>query len=162
RPATTVSTPPASKGRAVDIYGRLPLTFESNQGQVNEQVQFLSRGEGYSLFLVGGEAVMVFHRSHARGERKSRLGKLDEASVLRMQLVGANGTPRATGLDELAGRANYFIGKDPSKWRTQMPLFAKVKYENVYPGIDLVYYGNQGRLEYDLIVAPGVDPRVIT
>jgi hypothetical protein len=136
--------------------------FERNRGQVNEQAQFLSRGDGYSLFLADGEAVMVFHRGRSQREGKTRLGKPVETSVLRMQLIGANRTPRATGLDELPGRANYFIGKDPTKWRTELPLYAKVKYENVYPGVDLVYYGNQGRLEYDLIVAPGVDPRVIT
>ncbi len=75
-----------------------------------------------------------------------------------MKLVGANPSPQLTGLDELPGTSNYFIGNDPSKWRTNMPNYAKVEYQDVYPGIDLVYYGNQRQLEYDFVVAPGADP----
>jgi hypothetical protein len=66
-----------------------------------------------------------------------------------------------TGVDELAGTTNYFIGNDPAKWRTNVPTYAKVKYEGIYSGIDLVYYGNQRQLEYDFIVTPGADPRRI-
>jgi hypothetical protein len=65
------------------------------------------------------------------------------------------------GLDPLPGIVNYFIGDDPSKWRTNIPTYQKVGYKDLYPGIDLVYYGNQGQLEYDLIVAPGADPAQI-
>jgi hypothetical protein len=83
-------------------------------------------------------------------------------SVVRMRLVGTNPQARATGLDALPAKTNYFIGKDPKKWRTKVPNYAKVKYEGVYPGIDLVYYGNQGQLEYDWAVAPGADPNAIT
>jgi hypothetical protein len=79
-------------------------------------------------------------------------------SVLRMKLLGADSTAKVVGLDELPGKSNYFIGNDPKKWRTNMPTYARVKYEGVYPGVDLVYYGNQGRLEYDFVVAPGADP----
>jgi len=78
-----------------------------------------------------------------------------------MKLVGANRAARVTALDELPGKSNYFIGNDPKKWRTDVPTYAKVKYAGVYPGIDLVYYGNQGRLEYDFVVAAGADPKVI-
>ena len=75
--------------------------------------------------------------------------------MLRIKLIGANPQPELVGLEELPGKVNYFIGNDPKKWRTNISTFAKVKYKNVYPGIDLVYYGNQGQLEYDFIVAPG-------
>ncbi len=78
-----------------------------------------------------------------------------------MKLVGANPSPQLTGRDELPGKSNYFIGNDPAKWRTNVPNYAKVKYADVYPGIDLVYYGNQRQLEYDFVVAPGADPRAI-
>ena len=81
--------------------------------------------------------------------------------VLRMKLRNANPAAKVTGADELAGTSNYFIGNDPAKWRTNVPTYAKVKYEGIYPGIDLVYYGNQRQLEYDFIVAPGADPRRI-
>jgi hypothetical protein len=83
------------------------------------------------------------------------------SAVLRMKLVGANPSPQVAGLEKLSGKSNYFLGKDPKKWRTNIPLYAKVKYESVYPGVDLVYYGNQGQLEYDFVVGPGANPRDI-
>jgi hypothetical protein len=82
--------------------------------------------------------------------------------VVRMKLIGSNPSPRATGVDPLPGKSNYFIGNDSAKWRTDVPNYAKVRYEDVYPGIDLVYYGNQRRLEYDWIVAPGADPGLVS
>jgi Bacterial Ig-like domain (group 3)/Beta-propeller repeat/Transmembrane protein 131-like N-terminal len=81
--------------------------------------------------------------------------------ALRMKLRNANPAAKVTGEDELAGTSNYFIGKDPAKWRTKVRTYAKVKYEGIYPGIDLVYYGNQRQLEYDFIVAPGANPHRI-
>ena len=84
-----------------------------------------------------------------------------EPAVLRMKLVGAKPKAKVRGLDELPGKSNYFLGNDPKKWRTNVPNYARVKYEGVYAGIDLLYYGNQGRLEYDFVVSPGADPRAI-
>ena len=84
-----------------------------------------------------------------------------QSAVVRMKLVGANPSPRVSGLEELPGKSNYFIGNDPSQWRTNVPHYAKVQYNDVYPGVDLVYYGNQRQLEYDLVVAPGADPGAI-
>ena len=81
--------------------------------------------------------------------------------VLRMKLVAANAKAKVAGLDPLPGKSNYFLGNDPKKWRTNVPTYAEVKYATVYPGVDLVYYGNQGQLEYDFVVAPGADPKVI-
>ena len=75
--------------------------------------------------------------------------------------MGANPKAKVVGLDELPGKSNYFIGNDPKKWRTNVPSYARVKYEGVYPGVDLVYYGNQRQLEYDFVVAPGADPNQI-
>ncbi len=131
------------------IYGKLPLSFEANRGQFDSEVAYSSRGPGYALFLTKGETVLVL-----RGTGRA----LD---VLRTRLVGANRNPRIAALDEMAGRANYFIGNDPREWRTNVPLFGKIKYRRVYPGIDLVYYGREGLLEYDFVVAPGADPRRI-
>jgi hypothetical protein len=85
-----------------------------------------------------------------------------ERTLLRMTLAGANPAPSAAGLEELPGKVNYFIGKDPKAWRTNIPTYGKVRYGAVYRGIDLVYYGNGRQLEYDFIVAPGADPGVIT
>ena len=75
-----------------------------------------------------------------------------------MKLTGASTSALVTSTDELPGKANYFIGNDPKKWRTNIPTYAKVKYQDVYPGVDLIYYGNEGELEYDFVVAPGADP----
>ncbi|MGH8635587.1 MAG: hypothetical protein ACREUZ_00470 [Burkholderiales bacterium] len=138
----------AAGARLSESYGKLPLHFEANRGQAHEDVRFLARGPGYGLYLTAGEAVLA-------------LGAKNEGAVLRMALVGANRKPLVSGLEELPGKANYFIGRDPSQWRTNVPTYAKVHYREVYPGIDLVYYGNQRQLEYDFVVAPGADPEKI-
>lgn len=140
----------ASSGAGGEIdaaYGKLPLAFEANEGQTDASVDFMARGKGYSLFLTPGEAVLSLDGA---GD--------GDGSVIRVALVGAEADPQATGVDELAGVNNYLIGNDPSEWRTGIPTFAKVRYEGVYPGIDLDFYGNPGLLEYDFIVAPGVSP----
>ena len=77
-----------------------------------------------------------------------------------MRLKGAQ-SKRISGVDELPGKVNYFVGPDPKQWRTNVSTFRQVLYEQVYPGIDLVYYGNQQQLEYDFTLAPGVNPNVI-
>jgi hypothetical protein len=149
----------------VATYGKLPLQFETNSGQTDKQVKFLSRGRGYTLFLTDkAEAVLCLnspqrHREH--GERQRNISA-DKTSVLRMKLVGANPNPKVSGGDELPGKVNYFLGNHPKKWRTDVSTYEKVRYNDVYPGVDLVYYGNQeGRLEHDFIVAPGADPKQI-
>ena len=130
----------------------LPLIFELNAGQTSSDVKFLSRGAGYTLFLTPAEMVLGFATSPSQ----------KKAGVLRMQLPGANLQPLITGVEELPGKVNYFIGDDPAQWRANVPTYAKVRYEAVYPGIDLVYYGNQRQFEYDFVVSPGADPRAIT
>ncbi len=148
--------------RVSESYGKLPLQFEANRGQTHKGVRFLSRGAGYSLYLTADEAVLVLTKPNADAKDDARSAKARGESVaLRMSLVGAAHKPVVTGLDELPGKANYFIGKDRSKWRTNVPTYAKVQYQSVYPGIDLVYYGNQRQLEYDFVVAPGADPKKI-
>ncbi len=134
--------------RVDESYGKLPLSFEANQGQTDSRVKFLSRGRGYALFLTATEAVLSLKRGQA-------------PAVLRMRLVGANRAPQVTALEELPGRSNIFIGKDPAKWRTNISDYARVLYHDVYPGVDLVYYGHQGQLEFDFAVRPGADPKLI-
>jgi Bacterial Ig-like domain (group 3)/Beta-propeller repeat len=157
--------------RILDSYGKLPLSFEANHGQTDARVRFLSRTGGYSLFLTGDEAVFAMagkntskNRLNVAGSGHALRSKTSEPKagrVLRMKLRNANPAAKVTGVDELAGTSNYFIGNDPAKWRTSVPAYAKVKYEGIYSGIDLVYYGNQRQLEYDFIVAPGADPHRI-
>jgi hypothetical protein len=140
-------------------YGQIPLSFEPNQGQTDPQVQFLSRGSGYALFLTPTAAVLSLNKS-ATDTRDPAAAQAGD--VLRMQLVGGNTAARGTGLDQQAGTSNYLRGNDPSRWRTGIANYGKVAYQGVYPGIDLVYYGNQRQLEYDFVVAPGAEPAVIT
>jgi hypothetical protein len=211
----------AVRPRLVETYGKLPLSFEINQGQTDSQVKFLSRGPGYTLFLTGSEAVLSLEsqKSGVRSQhsapgnwkletgngkfetgksklenrgplesnrqlqrakdngprtagalfapliqnpksqiqnpksnapipeaRHSSLGTRHSAAVLRLRLVGADPNARVTGLDPLPGKSNYFIGNDPKKWRTNVSNYAKVKVEDVYPGIDLVYYGRESEV----------------
>jgi hypothetical protein len=134
-------------------YGKLPLAFEANDGQADARVKFLARGRGYALFLTGNSAVLTLPKA-------TDLPR--PSTFLRMQLMGANVNAAVTGAGKLAGRSNYFIGNDPQQWRTNLPNYAEVKYAGVYPGVDLVYYGNQsGQLEYDFVVAPGADTSAI-
>ncbi len=159
--------------RMSEAYGKLPLSFEANEGQFDSRVEFVSRSAGNTLYLTTAEAVLNLAGSaqiaspsrpakFAVPEPQRRANVESDGATLRMKLVGANHAARARGIDELPGKSNYFIGNDPKKWRVNVPTYAKVKYEQVYPGVDLVYYGNQRELEYDLIVAPGADPRHIT
>ncbi len=104
----------------------------------------------------------VFHRNPTeRDYPAASTPEVEALAVFRMKLVGANANPKVEGLERLPGKSNYFIGKDPRNWRTKVPNFAKVKYKNAYPGIDLIYYGNQRQLEYDFVVAPGANSGLI-
>ncbi len=154
--------------RSEASYLHLPLSFERNQGQTDPQVKFLSRGSGYALYLTPTEALLSLRRPSGNHGLKGRLWALQKSkahdpapTLLRMKLVGANPAPVVFGIDELLGKCNYFIGNDPKRWHTNVATFAKVKYENIYPGIDLMYHGNQQQLEYDFVVAPGADPKTI-
>ena len=158
----------ANKPQIAEAYGKLPLSFEANQGQTDSRVDFLARGSGYSLFLSPTEAVLALRKpvGSSRPSTRHSNAEAEQApaappAVVRMKLVGANVSPRVVGLEELSGKSNYFLGNDLTKWRTDVPHYAKVRYQDVYPGVDLVYYGNQRQLEYDLIVAPGADPEAI-
>jgi hypothetical protein len=157
----------ASKEQMLAGYGRLPLSFEANEGQTNSDFQFISHGNGYSLFLASGEAVLALRKSSTK-KAEERLhqaataeSEKTEEAVLGMKMVGASATAKVAGLEELPGKSNYFTGSDPAKWVTKVPNYARVEYEDIYPGVDLVYYGNQRQLEYDFVVAPGADPRAV-
>jgi hypothetical protein len=158
---------PRTQAKILENYGKLPLSFEANRGQTDARVKFLSHGSGYTLFLTDDEAVFSLHGSKANGEALDASPQLRPTVVptgnaaLRMKLVKANRAAKVSGAEELPGKNNYFIGNDPKKWRTNVPTYAKVKYEGIYSGVDLVYYGNQRQLEYDFVVAPGADPRRI-
>ncbi|AXC15040.1 Cell surface protein [Acidisarcina polymorpha] len=143
-------------------YGKLPLTFEENQGQTDPRVRFASRGQNYSLFLTDSEAVLALtKRDSTRMSSAKTFPAAVKTDVIRMELAGASHELKVDGAEALPGKVNYFVGNDPAKWHRNVPTFAKVKYSGVYAGVDLVYYGNQRQLEYDFVVAPGADPKIV-
>jgi len=131
-------------------FGQLPLHFEVNKGQAAQDVCFISRSGGRALLLKQNETQLVLQNK-----------KNKQPDVLKMKLANANDNPTVEGLDELVGRTNYFISNDETKWKKDIPTYKRVKYSNVYDGVDLIYYGNQRELEYDFIVAPNTNPDVI-
>ena len=156
----------AQRKQAEANYGHLPLTFEANQGQTDPQVKFLSRGKGYTAYLTAGGMVLSLrpagslvnpqtNRVYATNKPQS------QAATLQFTLVGGNRNALVVGEDPQPGRVNYFIGNNPAKWHTNVPMYKSVRSRNIYPGIDLVYYGNNRQLEYDFEVSPGADPNKI-
>src|SRR5271166_5661334 len=150
----TANTTPA---KARSLMAGLPLIFEPNQGQGNldpadPRARFVARGSGYSL-LLGNQGAILNLSTRASAEKSG--GRIES---LQMKLAGANANATVSGADLLPGKSNYLLGNDPAKWKRGIPQFARVRYENVYPGVNLVFYGNQGRVEYDFQVAPGADP----
>jgi photosystem II stability/assembly factor-like uncharacterized protein len=175
---------PANNAQIQQSDGRLPVSFEANYGQTDPQVRFLSHSGGVTTFLTPSEAVIVLGqqkseagiqnsdwsslvplRREAGGEgaplADARGSERNDGAVLRMQWVGANPNPVVTGREQLPGIVNYFIGNNPAEWHADIPTYAKVEYQDVYPGIDLVYYGTNRQLEYDFVVAPGADPHAV-
>jgi hypothetical protein len=153
-PATLVKTTsavPRREGSPTAAYGKIPLGFAANLGQTDSSVRFLAGGDGYRLFLTDAEAVLALVRP----------GAVKSGPVLRMQFGRGERPLSVSGLDELPGRANWLVGSDVARWRTDIPLYARVHYADVYPGVDLVFHGEGGRLEYDFELSPGADVRAI-
>jgi hypothetical protein len=156
----------ATRAKVAEQFDKLPLQFEANRGQTDATVKFLARGKGYSVFLTPQESVLSLRQNGSNPQAPPTTGRSNQAAspdqvVLRMGLLGANSSAVLSGTDPLPGKTNYFIGHQANGWRANVDTFARVKYSNVYPGVDMVYYGNQGQLEYDFIVAPGSDANAI-
>ncbi len=153
----------------------MPLNFQANQGQADDRVKFMARGRNLSVFLTDGGASIVLKKSTATSDSKaarlagSHVGVRSRpvttnarpSRVVKMALVGSNLNARAVGLDKAAEISNYFIGRDPHKWQTNVPNYSRAKFENIYPGIDILYHLEQGGLVYDFILAPHSDPNRI-
>ena len=166
--ALTSPASPAAKARLLAGDRKLPLRFESNNGQSDDRVRFLARDTGYTLFLTRKEAVLSLQESQPVNIAQQVVADPSQpakvpgtAAVLRMQLLGSAAQGSVRGLHALPGRSNYLLGNNPQKWQKNVAAYASVQLEDVYPGIDLVYHGNQGQLEYDFNVAAGADPRTI-
>ena len=163
----------ASKAHSkiASAFAKLPLSFEKNLGQTDASVQYVAHGQDYQLFLTHQEAVLTLRSSEpvlvSPRDRVAYLKAVREAqqsakvSILRLQLAGASSSAEIEGVNPLPGKTNYFVGDDPKNWHTDVPNYSRVAYRGIYPGVDVVFYGNQRRLEYDFVVAPGADPKTI-
>ena len=147
----TPSDPPSDLPPTSARYYHQPLRFEANQGQTDAQARFLARGQGYSLLLTPSAAVLGL-----------KDGQSDPTRWVRLALRDSAADPVIRGEEQLAARSNYFVGNDPARWRSNVPTFGRVRYRQVYPGIDLVYYGQQGQLENDFEIAAGANPKRIS
>lgn len=132
----------------VHSYGLLPIGFEENRGQAEKNVLYLSRGPGYSIYLLRGELLLAF-------DSQKRHGKPE---AVRIAFAGTDKNAEAEGRDLLPGTSNYYIGNDAANWRTGVPQFRQIRYRGLYPGVDLIFYGNGRQLEFDFDIAPGADP----
>lgn len=148
-------------------FARLPLTFESNLGQHNSSVDYVVRGHGYRLFLAKGETVLRMRGKRTGSGAGPSSGKLSAVvsgrhdDVLRVRFPGANLRPQAIPEQPLVTRSHYFSGPSSAQWHTDVPHYGRIRYVEVFKGIDQVYYGQEGKLEYDWIVKPGADPKAI-
>lgn len=150
-PAAAAQRPDQVRARQIsERYGNLPLSFEANRGQAHPDVEFLARAQDAMVFLTATDVIL------APGRRGA--DNAPARTAFRMRFVGGRPSPRIAGLDELPGRVNYFLGNDPGRWNRDVRTYGKVRYHDVYPGIDVVHYGHQRQLEHDFIVAPGADP----
>jgi hypothetical protein len=124
-------------------YGRLPLHFEPNVGQAHPSARYIARAADYRFLVTETETIFELNDSLH--------------STVRMKLSGAIPGAHLEPLEKLSGISNYYLGSDPAKWRTNIPQYARLMRHDVYPGIDMVFYGSDGHLEYDCIVKPGAD-----
>lgn len=145
-------------------FASLPLHFESNEGQFDPSVRFMARGQGTTFYLRKSDLMISVRPSGVAvsSTNSAVQSSVKQESLLRFSFVDANPLPAVKAVGELPGKANYFLGNDPSRWRTNVHTFARVVYQEVYHGIDMAFYGNRSELEYDFIVKPGADPSVIS
>ena len=162
-PSVFAAPPSNLQQQPAEAYGQLPLSFEANQGQTDPRVRFLVHGRGYTLFLTGDEAVInLTSTAKISAPLPSQSPDAGQSpAILHMHLAGATQTTSPAGLDRLPGISNYFTGSNPQNWHTDIPTYSRIRYANAYPGIDLVYHGNQGQLEFDFVVQPGANPNQI-
>lgn len=145
----------------------LPVAFEANRGQATAPFQFIANGRGCSFLLAPDEAVIALARPEARRSlAMGRRGNQDPTATkvvrtVSLRLAGANPRASSAGLEALPGRVNYFLGSDPAAWRAGVPMFAKVHFREVYPGVDVIYYSHDRQLEFDFIVAPGANAALL-
>lgn len=159
-PVQTERGPSADKKKVMAAFKRMPLTFQENRGQADKSVRFLTRGAGYTFWMSPTSTTLALAKVGGHSA-DARAGQKLPASVMRMHMVGANPKAKIRGVGGARGRTNYLVGRDRSKWLRDIPNYDRIRYEGIYGGIDLEYYGNQQELEHDFVVKPGADPKAI-
>lgn len=166
--ARTTESQEAQKAQVVQAYGKLPLTFTENRGQMAEPVRFYIRGSRGTIYFTPEEVVYdIVERTKEEKGREPHEGRLEKARpdttvrrrgvVVRMKLEEGKSSVVMEGIDEQEGKVNIFRGKDPSRWKTGIRTFGGIVYRDLYPGVDLEYHGRGGRLTQRLTVKPGGD-----
>lgn len=150
----TAGTNSLSKARVAEDYGKLPLFFTQNQGQIDSQVHFFTQGQGYAIYFTPEKMVLGLSRPDTDKAKKGQ-------EVVQLCPQGIRSGVEILGAEPLAGKVNYFRGLNPAKWRTDMPTYKSVVYREAYPGIDLKFYGAGQQVEYDVVVKPGADPKQV-
>jgi hypothetical protein len=170
KPAAAAQAPALSaeqRGRVRTTLGTLPLAFEANQGQTDPQVKYMARGNGYTVFLTSNDTVFALQSSSPAATTRVT-GKVhpttpanNRTAAIHMHLVDGNAQPQIAAGSQLPGHSNYFIGNDRNQWHANVAQYARVSYRDVYPGVNVAFYGEQKQLEFDFIVAPGACPAPI-
>ncbi len=155
--AQTAVSSSVSKAQAAECYGRLPLFFTENRGQVDSQVKFYTRGQGHSIFFTPEGMILSLSRASGGGKGKGK----EASQVLQLRPQGISPAVEIMATEPLEGKVNFFQGRDPAKWRTDVPTYKSVLYREAYPGIDLKFYGAGRQVEYDLVIKPGADPKQV-
>jgi Beta-propeller repeat len=149
---------------AAQNYPKLPMHFESTQAETNRPPTFQSRAAAYAVSIAPDRTVLVLAgapHSSSRSSKTLPVSPKAQPTIVGMRLVGANARANMVGLRELKAKSNYYLGNDPAKWRIGISHYEKVQCKDIYPGIDLVYYGNPDQLEFDFVVSPGANPEVV-
>jgi hypothetical protein len=149
----------ASQTRTASL--RIPAAFEANIGQADPAVRFVARGPDHTVFITPNEAVLVLAAPARRSGKIPTALVVSRNTVVRLTAVGGSANPAVVGEEQLSATVNYIRGSNPANWHASVPIYSKVREPNIYPGIDLLYHGNSGRIEADFVVAAGADPRQI-
>ena len=163
----------ADTAQIAEAYGKIPLAFTMNQGQTDSPVRFTTAGNGCAMFFTPtGTTFLLSRETKESAAKRAAQSPEDmtpnrnadrefESFAVKTLFVGANQSTEVAGEDRLPWNNNYFTGNNPTKWRTDVPNYGKIRLKEVYSGVDLVYYGNKNRIKYDFVVKPGEDPSKI-
>jgi len=161
----------AQKARVKNTYGKLPLYFIENRGQVDGVVKFYERGAGHATFFTQDGVVLGLSRRASKTDKpsfnedilglKGKNEKKHTYEAVSLSFVGANKKAKITANDKKTGHVNYFVGNDKSKWHSNIPTYGAVTYHDIYKNIDVKFYGNNKNMEHDVIVRPGGDPSLV-